>query len=256
MTPVWHSAAFPLVSPVAGIRDRLDTAWHQLVEIAFHFVVVLILFLIARAIAKFIQRRVWKRVPIDEVTPATESLINNTVAVILYALAFTSTLAFLGASWSSLLTAFSISTLAVAFGLQDLLKSILGGAFLIVERPYEVGNRIRIRDNEGEVTEIGVRTTTIVTDDDATVVVPNSLYLGEPFRNLDRSILVSTVVHVVGIDGKRADVLSTITETLSADPPVDASVVLSSRREWGVTERTLSALNQRGFGGGNDTVGP
>ena len=83
-------------------------------------IAVAILFLAARYTAKFIQRRIWKRIPIDEVTPATESLVNNTLALCLYAIAFTLTLAFLGASWSTLLTAFSVSTLAVVFGLADL----------------------------------------------------------------------------------------------------------------------------------------
>ena len=183
-----------------GMRDRLMTAWGQLVDIATYLVIIAVIFLISRAISKFLQRRVWKRIQIDEVTPATESLVNNSIAIILYALAFTIMLAFLGASWSSLITVFSVSTLAVVFGLQDLLKSVMGGAFLIFERPYEVGDRIKIRDNEGEVTEIGVRTTTMLTDDRATVIFPNSLHLGEPFRNLDRVASVSSVIRIIGID--------------------------------------------------------
>ena len=237
----------PLISE-AGLRDRLATASDQLVRMGMDLIAVAILFLAARYTAKFIQRRIWKRIPIDEVTPATESLVNNTLALCLYAIAFTLTLAFLGASWSTLLTAFSVSTLAVVFGLADLLKSILGGAFLIIERPYEVGDRIKIRDNEGEVTEIGVRTTTVMTDDRATVIIPNSLHLSEPFRNLDRELQVSTVIRVIGIDGERESINQLITEVLGTDPPIQGHVALASEREAGFFDKLLIHAGRHGFG--------
>ncbi len=238
----------------AGLRDRLSTAWEQLLEIGLNLLAVVVLFLFARYVAKFIQRRIWKRIPIDEVTPATESLVNNTIALCLYALAFTLTLAFLGASWSTLLTAFSVSTIAVVFGLADLLKSILGGAFLVFERPYEVGDRIKIRDNEGEVTEIGVRTTTLLTDDHATVIIPNSLHLSEPFRNLDREMQVSTVIRVVGIDGERESVNKLIADILGTDPPIQSHVAVTSQRDAGFLDKLLATVNRHGFGSSRPRV--
>jgi hypothetical protein len=231
-----------------GMRDRLMTAWGQLVDIATYLVIVAIIFVIARYIAKFLQRRVWKRIQIDEVTPATESLVNNSIALFLYALAFTVTLAFLGASWATLMTAFSVSTLAVVFGLQDLLKSIMGGAFLILERPYQVGDRIKVRDNEGEVTEIGVRTTTLITDDKATVIFPNSLHLGEPFRNFDREATVSSVIRIIGIDGDSVTVGQAIEQALGVDPPITGQVKLSTNGQHSWAERMVQIANHRGIG--------
>jgi hypothetical protein len=231
-----------------GMRDRLMTAWGQLIDIATYLVIIAIIFLIARGIAKFLQRRVWKRIQIDEVTPATESLINNSIAIFLYALAFTVMLAFLGASWSSLITVFSVSTLAVVFGLQDLLKSIMGGAFLIFERPYQVGDRIKVRDNEGEVTEIGVRTTTLITDDQATVIFPNSLHLGEPFRNFDRETTVSSVIRVIGIDGDVTTVGQLIQQALGVDPPITGQVKLSTNSQHSWAERMVQVASNRGIG--------
>lgn len=231
-----------------GLRTRLETAWGQLVDIAIYLVIIAIIFLIARSVSKFLQTRVWKRIQIDEVTPATESLVNNSIAIVLYALAFTVMLAFLGASWSSLITVFSVSTLAVVFGLQDLLKSIMGGAFLIFERPYEVGDRIKIRDNEGEVTEIGVRTTTMLTDDQATVIFPNSLHLGEPFRNLDRVASVSSVIRIIGIDRDEATAGQLIEQVLGVEPAISGQVALSSNAEHSWAERMVQAASNHGLG--------
>jgi small-conductance mechanosensitive channel len=248
MTPAELGVDGLLLISKAGLRSRLLTAWDQLVSLATYLLIIAIIFLIARFVSKFLQRRVWRRIPIYEVTPATESLINNTIAIVLYALAFTATLAFLGASWSTLITAFSVSTIAVVFGLQDLLKSILGGAFLIFERPYQVGDRIKVRDNEGEVTEIGVRTTTLLTDDHATVTIPNSLHLGEPFRNLDRETSVSTVIRVIGIDGEITTVGQMIEQVLGNEPAIAGQVAISSNREHSWLERTLQAASNHGFG--------
>ncbi len=239
---------WPLVITRDGMRDRLVTAWSQLLDIAVYLVIIAFIFLIARYASKFFQHWVWKRIQIDEVTPATESLVNNSIALFLYALAFTVMLAFLGASWSSLITVFSVSTLAVVFGLQDLLKSIMGGAFLIFERPYEVGDRIRVRDNEGEVTEIGVRTTTMLTDDRATVIFPNSLHLGEPFRNLDRVATVSSVIRIIGIERDEATAGQLIEQALGAEPRINGQVVLTSNAEHSWAERMLQAASNNGLG--------
>lgn len=241
-------AGYVLAISRKGIGARLETAWDQLLEIAVNLLFVAILFLLTRYIAKLVQRQIWRRIPIDEVTPATESLINNTIAIALYAIAFTLTLALLGASWATLLTAFSISTIAVVFGLADLLKSILGGAILVFERPYEVGDRIKIRDNEGEVVEIGVRTTTMLTDDHATVIVPNSLHLSEPFRNLDRVKPVATVIHVIGINGERTTINQLISDVLGTEPAIDSHVAVAATGERGWIDRLLVVASQHGLG--------
>lgn len=229
----------------AGLSDRLLTAWDQLVRIVTALFVIAIIFLLARIVAKFLLRRIWKRLPIDEVTPATESLVNNSVALFFYALAFTVTLAFLGASWATLVTAFSVSTIAAIFGFQDLLKSILGGAFLIVERPYQVGERIKVRDNEGEVAEIGVRTTTMLTDDHATVIIPNSLHLSEPFRNLDRETSVSSIIRVVGIDRDRATASQLIEQALGIEPAIGSQIAFTNDAEHAWVERVLDVVIHR-----------
>lgn len=248
MSPVQYAFDGILVVTRAGMRDRLWTAWDQLLDIATSLLIIAVIFLVARFAARFVQRRIWRRFPIDEVTPATESLINNSIAVVFYSLAFTLTLAFMGASWATLITAFSVSTLAVVFGLQDLLKSILGGAFLIFERPYEVGDRIKIRDNEGEVVEIGVRTTTLLTDDHATVVIPNSLHLSEPFRNLDRETPVSTVIRIIGIDGDEVTIGALIEQVLGTDPPIPGHVAVSANSDHSWVERLLEIASNHGFG--------
>lgn len=62
---------------------------------------------------------------------------------------------------------------AVGFGLQDLVSGVFGGFILIIERPYQVGDKVTIDDQYGEVIDIGLRSTKLRTPGDSAVVVQN-----------------------------------------------------------------------------------
>lgn len=80
--------------------------------------------------------------------------------------------------------AFSASIgVAVGFAAQDIIKNIFGGIMIIFDQPFKVGDKIEIGSHYGEVTEIGLRSTRIVTGDDSLVSVPNSEIMSQPVSN-------------------------------------------------------------------------
>jgi len=68
---------------------------------------------------------------------------------------------------------------AVGFAFKDLLASLMAGLILLVDRPFQVGDRISFGGEYGEVREIGLRTVRIATLDDNLISVPNSRFLTE-----------------------------------------------------------------------------
>lgn len=70
-------------------------------------------------------------------------------------------------------------TFAVAIGisLRDLIASIIAGITILVDRPFQVGDRVTYGDVYGEVKEIGLRTVRVVTLDDSVVTIPNNKFL-------------------------------------------------------------------------------
>jgi small-conductance mechanosensitive channel len=66
---------------------------------------------------------------------------------------------------------------AVGFALKDLVTSFMAGVTILFDRPFQVGDRVTVGDIYGEVVEIGLRTTRIVTLNDSHVSVPNSRFL-------------------------------------------------------------------------------
>jgi len=68
---------------------------------------------------------------------------------------------------------------AIGFGVKDLFADIIGGLVITFEKPYQIGDKISIGSYYGEVTDIGLRATKLVTPDDNTVTAPNSLIFNE-----------------------------------------------------------------------------
>lgn len=64
--------------------------------------------------------------------------------------------------------------IALGLGAQELVKNLVGGFVILVERPYQLGDRVRIGDAYGEIDHIGLLSTKLTTPDDTRVTVPNS----------------------------------------------------------------------------------
>ena len=69
---------------------------------------------------------------------------------------------------------------AIGFGLKDIFADIIGGIVITFERPYQIGDKIEVSGTYGEVTDIGLRATRIVTPDDSVVSIPNYVIFQEP----------------------------------------------------------------------------
>lgn len=72
---------------------------------------------------------------------------------------------------------------AIGFASQDLLKNIFGGLVILFDRPFHVGDKIEVGKYYGEVLEIGLRSTRIVTADDSVVAVPNGEMMNQSISN-------------------------------------------------------------------------
>lgn len=68
---------------------------------------------------------------------------------------------------------------AIGFGVKDLFADIIGGLVITFEKPYQIGDKISMGSYYGEVIDIGLRATKLVTPDDNTITAPNSLIFNE-----------------------------------------------------------------------------
>jgi small-conductance mechanosensitive channel len=84
--------------------------------------------------------------------------------------------------------------IAIGLAAQDLLKNVFGGVALLIDRPFQVGDKIETGKYYGEVIEIGLRATRIVTADDSTVSVPNAELMNSSVSNSNSGELNCQVV--------------------------------------------------------------
>lgn len=94
----------------------------------------------------------------------------------------------------TVLTVLASIGIAVGFAAQDILKNIFGGFMIILDRPFQVGDKIEVGDHYGEVLAIGLRSSRIVTPDDSIVSIPNSELMNTAVSNANSSALDCQVV--------------------------------------------------------------
>jgi len=87
---------------------------------------------------------------------------------------------------------------AVGFGLtfafQDIISSLIAGVILLLDEPFQVGDRIAFGDHYGEVTDIGIRSVRLVTLDDNLVTIPNNKFLQDAVASANAGELDCMVV--------------------------------------------------------------
>jgi len=83
---------------------------------------------------------------------------------------------------------------AIGFGLKDLFADIVGGAVIIFEKPYQIGDKVTIGDKYGEVKDIGIRSTRIQTPADELVSVPNFTLFSQPVTSGNAGDLAMMIV--------------------------------------------------------------
>ncbi len=108
--------------------------------------------------------------------PSMRSLLHNVLKILLVAL----TVYFIFVAWRIDVTAWLASAgivgLALSFAAKDTLSNLFAGVSIIVDAPYKTGDYIILESGErGVVTEIGLRSTRLLTRDDVEITVPNGI---------------------------------------------------------------------------------
>ncbi len=73
--------------------------------------------------------------------------------------------------------------IGIGFGLQNIANNFISGLIILLERPIKIGDRIEVGSVEGDVIKIGARSTTVLTNDDIAIIVPNSKFITENVIN-------------------------------------------------------------------------
>jgi MscS family membrane protein len=115
---------------------------------------------------------------------ALQPLLRNFFKTLVWIIAAFLVLRVLGYNISALLAGLGLGGAALALASKDTLSNFFGSITVFVDKPFRLGDRIRIGDYDGVITEIGIRTSRLRTLENRTVVIPNSLFAATPIENV------------------------------------------------------------------------
>lgn len=105
---------------------------------------------------------------------------------------------------STLLILFILALIFIVFiiSISDLTKNIVGGIIILIDKPFEYGDWIKIGEYSGRIHSKNLRNTNIITDDDSLIKIPNHLFVITPFENLNIISKNKQITFVVEIPPK------------------------------------------------------
>ncbi len=159
--------------------------------------VILLFFLVSRLVNRGILKRILSRFQID---PGIQYNLVRVGHYVVMAVGAVVAFQFVGLDLSGLAVIFGLLSVGIGFGLQNITSNFIAGLILLFERPIKVGDRIMVGDTEGDVESISMRSTTIRSLNNISIIVPNSEFVsnnvinwshGDPKIRLDIEVGVS-----------------------------------------------------------------
>lgn len=126
-------------------------------------------------------------------------LLVKTLKGIVFLIALTFILSHLGINITAILSTLGIGGLAFAMAAKDSLSNFFGGLNIMIDRIFKMGDWIKVDNVEGTVVEIGLRSTTVRTFDNALITMPNSLVSTASVLNWNRRSVGRRIKMHIGV---------------------------------------------------------
>lgn len=159
---------------------KLGESHLTLAEVLKFLCIVALVFAAERMLRRHLMRRVLQRTHLE---PALQYAVGKIAGYLFIALGFYVALKLVGIDLSSLAVLAGAVGVGLGFGLQNVISNFVSGLIILAERPIAIGDRVEMGDVAGLVTRISLRSTAIVTNDNITIIVPNSDFITTKVTN-------------------------------------------------------------------------
>lgn len=133
----------------------------------------ILVYLIGSWIIKGIMKGVDKAMAAKSFDPTLQSFLHSLVKVVLLIMLIASVVGMLGVNTTSFAALLAGAGLAVGTALNGSLGNLAGGVMMLIFKPFKKGDMIEAQGQIGDVHELGIFNTTILTADKKTVIIPN-----------------------------------------------------------------------------------
>lgn len=166
---------FHLVREASALLERLLMTEHKVGGITFAYGN----FLLAASviwIANWVQRNLKNL--LDDSSPKNELQVRKMtlfplLRLLIIVVGFLIGISILGLGLDKLTVIIGALSVGIGLGLQNVINNFVSGIILVFEKPFKIGDYVELADKKGQVMEIGIRSSTLLTDEGARVIIPN-----------------------------------------------------------------------------------
>ena len=145
---------------------------------------LLILFASVIIVERIVQKQLIRRFLCrTKLQPSLQFGLSRIIGYTLIAVGFYVAFQLVGVDLSSLAIIAASLGVGIGFGLQNIINNLVSGIIILAERPISIGDRIEVAGVAGRVTKIQLRSTTVVTNDNITMIVPNADFISNTVTN-------------------------------------------------------------------------
>jgi len=212
-------------SDVDGIRTTIQHGWAAIARVVCAVAVAYALYRLVDVVEYYLSRLVRKtETKLDDMlVPAVRKALRVTITIVAVLLISEN---ILGANVKSLLLSAGVGGIAVALAARETIANFFGSITIFVDRPFQMGEMVKIGEHTGPIEEVGFRSTRVRTLRGHLVTIPNSLIANSMVENIGRRPYIRrtsniTITYESG-HTKAARAVEIIKEILANVPEVNA----------------------------------
>ena len=198
--------------------------------------IILVVGLVLVKLFQIVLRKILKRTKRDE---AMVNFIVSLVYSVLVIVVIITSLATMGINTASIIAVVGTCGVAIGLALKDSLGNIASGIMIIFNKPFKKNDYVELAGEEGRISKISLFNTSLLTDDNTVIIVPNSAAVNNPIINYEGCTHRRLIVDVIVDKGSDiADVRAIVTKVAKAEARMsserDFSFVMSGQDSNGI----------------------
>ncbi|OPY30156.1 MAG: Small-conductance mechanosensitive channel MscMJ [Methanocella sp. PtaU1.Bin125] len=176
-------SAHPADATTRAVLDLVDFLYGNWNRIVLSIAILILAFIVIRVLKSMVTQ-VGKDYRLPD---STVRLIITAVTYGTVILAFVNVLAVFNIQLYPLILSLGVLSAVVVLGSQLLISNVLGGAVVYVERPFVIGDIIKVGENIGVVQGINIRSTALKGLNGLDITIPNSTFLTTSITNYTKT---------------------------------------------------------------------
>lgn len=154
--------------------DYLRALYYSMLPLSVNAIVALIIVVVGWFVGRWVKSLLLVLVKTSRVDKTFGNFLASFAEYTVIIIAVVAALGTIGIQTASLVAIFASAGLALALALKNTLGDLAGGMIILLFRPFKLGDHIKSGEYEGEVKEVGLFMTTIVTENNTQVILPNA----------------------------------------------------------------------------------